>query len=147
MNRNPAGWPGGGAEAFTDPLKKLWPNLSQVVLDHGQKHNGGMETYQRKGVGRRKPQLVQAMQVGRPYRKVQFVFPRSHRKDKPSGAIDYIRIIDAPAGRNRARDGDWIVKFPDGTVEVVPAEEFNADYTTAEAAEVGASDTESEALD
>lgn len=104
-----------------------------------------MNTYERKGAGRRKPQLVQAMQVTRPYRKVQFAFPRSHRKDKPSGAIDYIRIIDAPAGRNRARDGDWIVKHQDGTVEVVPAQEFHTEYSTP--GEVGTQDSGTDALD
>lgn len=106
-----------------------------------------METYQRRGIGRRKPVQVQALQVTRPYRAVQFAFPRSRRKDKHSGALDYIRLIDAPAGRNRAHASDWIVKFPDGTVEAVPAEEFRTDYTTAQAAEIGASHTEGETLD
>lgn len=104
-----------------------------------------MENYQRKGAGRRKPALVKAVRVERPYRKIQFDFPRSHRRDRPSGALDYIRLIDAEPGRNRAREGDWIVQHANGSVEVVPAEEFASEYIPA--SEIGTQDTEASDLD
>lgn len=89
-----------------------------------------METYRRKGVGRgNRGEVVQAIQVKRPYRKIAYSFPRSHKRTKPGGALDYIKLVDAPEDRNRAHDGDWLVKFPDGRVEVVPADEFAEFYT------------------
>lgn len=93
------------------------------------------QTYERKASGRRKPELVQALQVIRPYRKVTFALPRSRQVNKPSGALDYLRVIDAPEGNNRAKEGDWVVKFSDGRIEVVTAKEFNNQYTDATGAE------------
>ena len=69
---------------------------------------------------------VEAVQVLRPYRDIVAAFPRSHRHDKPSGALDYIRLVDAETGHNLAREGDWIVKHADGTIEVVSPTAFKA---------------------
>lgn len=87
-----------------------------------------METYRRKQAGKRKGELVQAIQVQRPYRSITAQFPRSHQKNKPGGALDYIRIVDAPEGSNRAGVGDWVVKFPDGLVTVINDEAFQTEY-------------------
>lgn len=109
-----------------------------------------METYRRKPCGRRKAELVQAIQVERPLRKVTYAFPRTRQLNKPSGALDYIRVIDAPAPDNRARLGDWIIKHSDGSVGVVSQEEFAASYephTGAVEAEIGTPDQAGEAVD
>lgn len=71
---------------------------------------------------------VEAMQVKRPYRNVSKAFPRSHQHDRPSGRLNYFRLTDAPEGRNRAQEGDWIIKHPNGKIEVVSAEEFEDQY-------------------
>lgn len=97
----------------------------------------GLEHYRRKPAGRRKAQLVQAIQVQRPLRHVTFAVPRTRQRTKPSGALDYLRVIDAPQDNNRAYYGDWIVKHGDGTVEVVPDKEFRSAYERPEAAEEG----------
>lgn len=127
----------------------MYRHLSQVGSLKDSATIEGMETYRRRAAGRRKAAEVQALKVQRPYRSIQFDIPRSHRKDKPSGAIDYIRIIDAPEGRNRARDGDWIVKNEDGTLEVVTAVRFELDYVKVGESdpEVGAPDSDTEALE
>ncbi len=91
-----------------------------------------METYRRKQAGRRRGELVQAIQVQRPYRSITMQFPRSHQKNKPGGALDYIRIVDAPEGNNRAGVGDWIVKFADGTISVLTDTDFQSEYGTGE---------------
>jgi hypothetical protein len=112
-----------------------------------------MEQYRRKPAGRRKASVVQAIQVQRPLKAVTFAVPRTRQRTRPSGALDYIRVIDAPQDANRARIGDWIVKHADGTVAVVPEEEFAAEYeyqpvgTAVEDTAVGTQDTTSEALD
>ena len=87
-----------------------------------------METYRKKSVGRRKGDVVQAIQVKQPYRDITNVFPRSHKKKKPSGALDYIHIVDAPQDSNAAAEGDWIVKFPDGSISVLKDAEFQSEY-------------------
>lgn len=102
------------------------------------------QPYARRPVGRRKAVEVQAIQVTRPYRVVKFNVPRSHQHNKPGGALDYLRIIDAPEGKNRAKDGDWIVKFPDGGIEVVDAEEFSRCYVEAGAVKAEAEESTSE---
>lgn len=107
----------------------------------------GFQPYLRKAAGRRKAVEVQAIQVTRPYRTVKFNFPRCHQHNKPGGVMDYLRLIDAPEGANRAKHGDWIVKFPDGGVEAVSAEEFKRGYVETGAAEVGVQESDSEALD
>lgn len=71
---------------------------------------------------------VEAMQVKRPYRNVSKAFPRSHQHDHQSGKLHYFRLVDAPEGRNRAEEGDWIIKYPNGKVEVVSTEEFEEHY-------------------
>lgn len=75
---------------------------------------------------RPKPADTQAVQVARPYRQLSVLFPRSHTKNKPSGAFDYLRLVDAADGRNLAREGDWIVTHPDGKIEVQSDAEFGA---------------------
>jgi hypothetical protein len=75
---------------------------------------------------------VEALRVQRPYRVVSQKFPRSHLTDRPSGAINYFRLIDAPEGRNRAKPGDWIVKYAPGLVEVFTHEEFTAQFEPVE---------------
>lgn len=108
----------------------------------------GLETYMRKGAGRRKPEAVQAMQMQRPHRKVQFAFPRSRIHNHPNGRFNYLRLIDAPEGKNRAKDGDWLIKFNDGSVQVVSQEEFSTSFTAgADAPEVGIQDQGSDTLD
>lgn len=98
-----------------------------------------MKRYRRRGRGQQ-PEVA-AIQISRPYRSVLLKFPRAHLKAKPSGRLDYIRLIDAPEGANRGRDGDWIVKHMDGKVEVIPAERFDADYRPAnQAASIADSD-------
>lgn len=69
---------------------------------------------------------VEAVEVQRPYRAITSAFPRSHRHNKPSGQLDYIRLVDAEPGSNLAREGDWIVKHADGKIEVVSAAAFKA---------------------
>lgn len=91
-----------------------------------------MKRYRRRGRGQQ-PEVA-AIQIARPYRAVLLKFPRAHLKAKPSGRLDYIRLIDAPEGSNRGRDGDWIVKHLDGKVEVITAEVFAAEYRPADQA-------------
>lgn len=69
------------------------------------------------------------MQVKRPYRNVSRAFPRSHQKDRPSGALHYFRIVDAPEGRNRAHEGDWIIRYPSGKIEVFSNDEFEEQFS------------------
>ena len=78
------------------------------------------------------PTKVLAIQVKRPYRSVTHAFPRSHRHNKTSGAFDYFRLLDAEEGKNRAYDGDWIVKLEDGTALAMRDTEFKALYEVAE---------------
>jgi hypothetical protein len=85
--------------------------------------------YKRKQTDTKPADVVQAIQVKRPYRDVSNTFPRTHIRNKPSGALNYIRVIDAPEGKNQAAEGDWIVKFPDGRVEVIPDKEFGQHYS------------------
>lgn len=107
-----------------------------------------LQPYRRKPAGRRKAEVVQAIQVNRPLRPVTYAFPRTRQRTKPSGVLDYIRLIDAPEGQNRARLGDWIVKFNDGNVIAVPKEEFDASYEPyTEEAEVGTQDRPGDTLD
>jgi len=88
-----------------------------------------VNTYKRRGRGQQ--ELVEAIQVTRPYRRVKHAFPRSHLKSRPSGRLDYIRLVDAVEGANRAREGDWIVRREAGVVEVMPAEQFDAEFRPA----------------
>ena len=61
-------------------------------------------------------------------------------RDLDSAAAQYKAIFD----KIRARDGDWIVKHQNGTVEVIPAQEFNTEYTSGE---IGTQDSGTDALD
>lgn len=90
----------------------------------------GLQAYRRKVEGKRKAEVVQAIRVERPYRSVMLAFPRAHLRNKQSGKLDYIRLVDAEEGRNRAYAGDWVVKYPDGKVEVVPDHVFTAEFAT-----------------
>lgn len=78
------------------------------------------------------PTKVLAIQVKRPYRSVTHAFPRSHRHNKPNGRFDYFRLLDAEEGKNRAYDGDWIVKLEDGTAIAMRDSEFKALFEVSE---------------
>ena len=64
------------------------------------------------------------MQVKRPLRNVSAAFPRSHEHKLPSGKLNYFRIIDNDGGSHRAYEGDWIVRYEDGAIEVLSEGEF-----------------------
>lgn len=81
-----------------------------------------LKTYQRNAIE------VEAMQVKRPFHNVSRAFPRSHQTDRPSGKLHYIRLIDAPEGSNRAHEGDWIIRYPSGKVEVITDGEFEEQF-------------------
>lgn len=78
------------------------------------------------------PTKVLAVQVKRPYRSVTSAFPRSHRHNKPNGHFDYFRLLDAPAGMNRAYDGDWLIKLADGTSIGMRDSDFQSTYGSTE---------------
>lgn len=83
---------------------------------------------QNEPITRTPAKMIMAAQVKRPYRALTYAFPRTHRHDKRSGVFDYFRLIDAPEGKNRAYDGDWIVKLPDQTLVAMSNEEFAATF-------------------
>lgn len=79
----------------------------------------------------RKPTQVEAVQVVSPYRALTHAFPRNHPVKLPSGRLAYYHLVDA-VDRTKAYPGDWVVKFPDGTVEIFTEEAFNDRYEEAD---------------
>jgi hypothetical protein len=72
-----------------------------------------------------KPTEVRAVQVVRPYSDVTSFLPRSRIVKKASGAFSHVHLVDAkePAG-----EGDWVLKFPSGFVQVWSDEQFKENW-------------------
>lgn len=74
-----------------------------------------------------KPLPVEAVQVVSPYRALTHAFPRNHPVKLPSGRLAYYHLVDA-VERTKAYPGNWVVRHPDKTVEILTEEVFNDRY-------------------
>jgi hypothetical protein len=81
-----------------------------------------MKTY------RHLPTEVSAVQVEKPYREFKHHFPRHHEVKLPSGRISYFHVVDAPPTRSKAFPGDWVLKLPDGSAQILSDAEFSRIY-------------------
>lgn len=79
------------------------------------------------------PTRVEALQVVKPWIRLQQVLPYSRQVKTGSGSLAYL-ILQRPGQVDtlRAYPGEWLVFHPDGVVEVLTDEEFKRQYTTPE---------------
>lgn len=76
------------------------------------------------------PTTAQAIQVAKPWSRLQAALPFAHQVKKASGALSYL-ILSKPGEVDvlRAYPGDWVVKFPNGALAVLDDEQFQFEYS------------------
>lgn len=75
------------------------------------------------------PTEVEAIRVERPWKRVQDAVPFAHQVKESSGAFAFFKL--STPGKlevERAYEGDWIIKHPNGFYEKLTEEEFRRDY-------------------
>jgi hypothetical protein len=76
------------------------------------------------------PTPVEAWQVKRPFNAVQTKVPLAHMVKSGSGAFSHFRVTlkigEIPTAR--AGEGDWIIRHPDVSYEVMSDAEFQVAY-------------------
>ncbi|SIL62128.1 hypothetical protein [Mycobacteroides abscessus] len=75
------------------------------------------------------PTEVEAIQVARPWKRVQDAIPFAHHVKEASGAFAFFKLsMPGTLDVARAYEGDWIIKHPNGYYEKLTDDEFQRDY-------------------